>query len=152
MWGAIIGGGLQLGGSIFGANKASKDAIAGLRSADRRADMMMERGRETDTAQLGSKMADHLANLQMGERGLGLQKDAALFQADEIAPRKARNTVDAFNRMVGAESGESATKLRQRKNRESLAKSMLERNASMSGMFGPTAQDQMYKSHLGMFG
>jgi hypothetical protein len=29
---------------------------------------------------------------------------------------------------------------------------MLATNAAMSGMFGPTAQDQMYKSHLGMFG
>ena len=152
MWGAIIGGGLQLGGSIFGANRANKMAMAGLASADRRADMVMQRGRETDTAQLGSKMADHLANIQMGQRGLQLQKDAALFQQDEIAPRKARNAVDAFNRMVSAEGGEDATKLRQRKNRESLAKSMLERNAAMSGMFGPTAQDQMYKSQLGMFG
>jgi hypothetical protein len=152
MWAPLISGGLNLAGSLFGAGQANKMAMAGLRSADRRADMMMQRGRETDTAQLGSKMADHLANLQMGERGLALQKDAALFQQDEIAPRKARNDVDAFNRMVGAESGESATKLRQRKNREGLASKMLATNAAMSGMFGPTAQDQMYKSHLGMFG
>ncbi len=152
MWGALIGGGLNLAGSMFGSNRAKQMGIWGLRSADRRADMVMQRGRETDKANLGSKMSDHLANLQMGQRGLALQKDAALFQQDEIAPRKARNTVDAFNRMVGAESGESATKLRQRKNREGLASKMLATNAAMSGMFGPTAQDQMYKSHLGMFG
>lgn len=79
MWGAIIGGGLNLAGSIFGANQANKMAIAGLRSADRRADMMMQRGRETDTAQLGSKMADHLANIQMGQRGLQLQKTQHYF-------------------------------------------------------------------------
>ena len=152
MWGALIGGGLNLAGSIFGSNRASKMAMAGLRSADRRADMMMQRGRETDTAQLGSKMADHLANLQMGERGLALQKDAALFQADERAPRKARNAVDAFNRMVGAEGGESATKPRQRKNREGLASKLLAANAGPRGMFGPTVEDQQAKAQLGWFG
>ena len=152
MWGAIIGGGLNLAGSIFGANQAKKMAIAGLRSADRRADMMMQRGRETDTAQLGSKMADHLADIQMGQRGLQLQKDAALFQQDEIAPRKARNAVDAFNRMVSAEGSEDATKLRQRKNREGLAAKLLAANAGPAGMFGPTIHDQQAKAQLGWFG
>ena len=152
MWGALIGGGLNLAGSMFGSNRAKQMGIWGLRSADRRADMVMQRGRETDKANLGSKMSDHLANLQMGQRGLDLQKDAALFQQDEIAPRKARNTVDAFNRMVGAESGESATKLRQRKNREGLAAKLLAANAGPAGMFGPTIHDQQAKAQLGWFG
>jgi len=152
MWGPIIGGGLNLAGSLFGSNKAKQLGIWGLRSADRRADMVMQRGRETDKAQLGSKQADHLANLQMGHRGLALQKDAALFQQDEIAPRKARNAVDAFNRMVSAESGEDATKLRQRKNREGLAAKLLAANAGPAGMFGPTIHDQQAKAQLGWFG
>jgi hypothetical protein len=35
--------------------------------------------------------------------------------------------------------------------REDFANKMLTANANLSGIFGPTSQDQMYKSHLGMF-
>ena len=57
-----------------------------------------------------------------------------------------------FERMVDAESSPEATRLRKDKKREDFAGRMLSANANLSGIFGPTSQDQMYKAQLGMFG
>ena len=148
----IIGAGIS---GIFGARAAHQQAKAGLASAkaaDWRAEQSILANRDTAKFGLGAQIYQNLFNERRANKDLARQKDAARWGEEILAPLSNRNQIDLFERKVAAESSPEATKLRKRMKREDFASKMLNANANLSGIFGPTSQDQMYKSHLGMFG
>ena len=148
----IIGAGIT---GIFGARAANQQAQAGLASAkaaDWRAEQSILANRDTAKFGLGAQIYQNLFNERRANKDLARQKDAARWEVETLGPLRNRGNVDMFERMVAAESSPEATRLRKAKKREDFASKMLTTNANLAGIFGPTSQDQMYKSHLGMFG
>ncbi len=152
MWGAIIGGGLSAFGAMQAANTAAKASLANAKAADWRAEQSILANRDTAKFGLGAQIYQNLFNERRANKDLARQKDAARWGEEVLAPLSNRNQIDLFERKVAAESSPEATKLRKQMKREDFANKMLTANANLSGIFGPTSQDQMYKSHLGMFG
>ena len=152
MWGAIIGGGLSAFGAMRAANTAAKASLANAKAADWRAEQSILANRDTAKFGLGAQIYQNLFNERRANKDLARQKDAARWGEEVLAPLSNRNQIDLFERKVAAESSPEATKLRKQMKREDFANKMLTANANLSGIFGPTSQDQMYKSHLGMFG
>ena len=151
MWGPIIGAGISGLFSLRAANQQAKAGLASAKAADWRAEQSILANRDTAKFGLGAQIYQNLFNERRANKDLARQKDAARWEVETLGPLRNRGNVDMFERMVAAESSPEATRLRKAKKREDFASKMLNANANLAGIFGPTSQDQMYKSHLGMF-
>tara|TARA_Y100001970_G_C14214399_1_gene848780 strand:- start:6 stop:620 length:615 start_codon:yes stop_codon:yes gene_type:complete len=151
MWGAIIGGGLSAWGAMNAANTAAKASLANAKAADWRNTQSILANRDTAKFGLGAQIYQNLFNERRANKDLARQQEAARYDLETLGPLRNRGQIDMFERMVDAESSPEATRLRKRKKREDFAGRMLTANANLSGIFGPTSQDQMYKAQLGMF-
>ena len=152
MLGAIAGAAIT---GYFGLQAARAQAQAGLaaaKAADWRAEQSIYANRDTAKFALGAQIYNNHFQERRANKDLLRQKDAARWNAEILAPISNNAQIDLFEKQVNAESSPGATRLRKEKKREDFASRMLTANAQLSGMFGPTSQDQMYRSHLGMFG
>lgn len=142
MWGAI-GGSLISG--IFASRAASQQANAQMRmteAQDRRFNNMILENRGIGKLKIANALWQDWANDRMQNNNLERQKDAALFEAKTLSPWQNAAEVDRAERLTNFALGEDATEQRRRQNVAQLGANLLNKRASMAGLFGETYMDQ----------
>ena len=142
MWGAI---GSSLISGIFASRAASKQANAQMRmteAQDRRFNNMILENRGIGKLKIANALWQDWANDRMQNNNLERQKDAALFEAKTLAPWQNAAEVDRAERLTNFALGDDATELRRRQNVAQLGANLLNKRASMAGLFGETYMDQ----------
>jgi len=142
MWGAI---GSSLISGIFASRAASQQANAQMRmteAQDRRFNNMILENRGIGKLKIANGLWQDWANNRMQDNNLERQKDAALFEAKTLSPWQNAAEVDRAERLTNFALGEDATEQRRRQNVAQLGANLLNKRASMAGLFGETYMDQ----------
>tara|TARA_R100001082_G_scaffold104201_2_gene75342 strand:- start:395 stop:877 length:483 start_codon:yes stop_codon:yes gene_type:complete len=145
--GAAILGGMDFLSGMFGGHAADKRAADALAVAQQGQINNIMHNRDMAKMSAGMQMWGNRANERAAKSNLGLQKEAALWDAYELKPAQATAAANAFGKMVGAESTPEATRLRKRKMMEEAAAQFLSRNADMN-KYGQTYDFDLMKSYL----
>ena len=138
MFGAIIGGGLSLAGSIIGARGQSAAAQAQMdASADQLKNNVML-AREARKGNLAKFIGQNVADYGYGaDLDFGRQKRASIFDSTRKRDLERGANIKDFEAMLGMKDDPRFREQKQREFRRGLEKARVERQAAMEGMFGP---------------
>ena len=141
MFGAILGGGLSLAGSIIGARGQAAAAQAQMdASADQLKNniMLAREGRKANLAKfIGQNVADYGYGADLDfER----QKKASIFDSTRKRDLERGANIKDFEAMLGMKENPLFREQKQREFRRGLEKARVERQAAMEGMFGPISR------------
>ena len=141
MFGAILGGGLSLAGSIIGARGQSAAAQAQMdASADQLKNNVML-AREARKGNLAKFIGQNVADYGYGaDLDFGRQKRASIFDSTIKRDLERGANIKDFEAMLGAQESELARTQKQRQRKFELDKITRERQAAMEGMFGPISR------------
>ena len=142
----IISGLFSAGSSMFGANKAEQAAKRSDKTAKEnaflnyfQAGLGRDAAEAANTNQLAFAIGDRNFSNTLSDLDFGRQKTAALFQGTTLDPIDAANKRDALRAEIGMRGSAEAKALEQAANRESLKKTLAEKQGAMIGMFGRIA-------------
>ena len=100
----------------------------------------IQEGREQAKGALAASMFGPLfAAGAGGDIAFGREKEAAMFKTGPLAERTRAQEIDFRRALTGLEGSAEARELKQRENRETLKRSLAEKEATMAGMFGRIA-------------
>ena len=138
MFGAILGGGLSLAGSIIGARGQSAAAQAQMdASADQLKNNVML-AREARKGNLAKFIGQNVADYGYGaDLDFERQKRASEFDSTRKRDLERGANIRDFEAMLGMRENPLAREQKQRQRRFELDKITKERTAAMEGMFGP---------------
>ena len=138
MFGAILGGGLSLAGSIIGARGQSAAAQAQMdASADQLKNNVML-AREARKGNLAKFIGQNVADYGYGaDLDFGRQKQASIFDSTRKRDLERGANIADFQAMLGMKDDPRFREQKQREFRRGLEKARVERQAAMEGMFGP---------------
>ena len=141
MFGAIIGGGLSLAGSIIGARGQSAAAQAQMdASADQLKNNVML-AREARKGNLAKFIGQNVADYGYGaDLDFGRQKRASIFDSTRKRDLERGANIKDFEAMLGMKDDPRFREQKQREFRRGLEKARVERQAAMEGMFGPISR------------
>ena len=149
---ALALGGMNLLGSMYAANQAASASAAAAQAANFRSNQNILHGRDMAKMQAAMTMWGANQNDRFARKNLNRQKDAAVWEQNVLGPLMARSKIDQAERFNIFENSPENTALRKKRKRENFASRMLEANAKLSGLFGPSSQDKRYQAELGFFG
>jgi len=149
---ALVLGGMNLVGSMFAGNQAASAAAQSAQAANFRSNQNILHGRDMAKMQAAMTMWGANQNDRFAKGNLKRQKDAAVWEQNVLSPLMARSKIDQAERFNIFENSPENTALRKKRKREDFAGRMLEANAKLSGLFGPSTQDKRYQAELGFFG
>lgn len=134
----------NLGASIFGGigarNAQTSAANAQMRAAADQLKWQTALGREQAKGQMGSEIAGRVwQSTTAPDLELGRQKEAAMFEAGPLAARQLAADADRARQEYGLRGSGEAVALRQKENRDALKRSIAERQAALTGMYGRIA-------------
>ena len=138
MFGAILGGGLSLAGSIIGARGQAAAAQAQMdASADQLKNNVML-AREARKGNLAKFIGQNVADYGYGaDLDFGRQKKASIFDSTRKRDLERGANIADFEAMLGMKDDPRFREQKQREFRRGLEKARVERQAAMEGMFGP---------------
>jgi len=138
MFGAILGGGLSLAGSIIGARGQSAAAQAQMdASADQLKNNVML-AREARKGNLAKFIGQNVADYGYGaDLDFERQKRASIFDSTRKRDLERGANIRDFEAMLGMRENPLAREQKQRQRKFELDKITKERTAAMEGMFGP---------------
>tara|TARA_A100001515_G_scaffold69821_1_gene55502 strand:- start:2393 stop:2929 length:537 start_codon:yes stop_codon:yes gene_type:complete len=138
MFGAILGGGLSLAGSIFGARGQAAAAQAQMdASADQMKNNIML-AREARKGNLAKFIGQNVADYGYGaDLDFDRQRRASIFDSTRKRDLERAGNIADFNAMIGMQDTPAFREQKQRAFRRDLEKARVERQAAMEGMFGP---------------
>ena len=141
MFGAILGGGLSLAGSIIGARGQAAAAQAQMdASADQLKNNIML-AREARKGNLAKFIGQNVADYGYGaDLDFGRQKRASIFDSTRKRDLERGANIKDFEAMLGLEENPLRREQKQRQFRRDLEKARVERQAAMEGMFGPISR------------
>jgi len=141
MFGAILGGGLSLAGSIIGARGQSAAAQAQMdASADQLKNNVML-AREARKGNLAKFIGQNVADYGYGaDLDFERQKRASIFDSTRKRDLERGGNIADFRAMLGMKEDPLYREQRQREKRFELDKITKERTAAMEGMFGPISR------------
>ena len=141
MFGAILGGGLSLAGSIIGARGQSAAAQAQMdASADQLKNNVML-AREARKGNLAKFIGQNVADYGYGaDLDFGRQKQASIFDSTRKRDLERGANIKDFEAMLGMKENPLAREQKQRERKFQLDKITKERQAAMEGMFGPISR------------
>jgi len=141
MFGAILGGGLSLAGSIIGARGQSAAAQAQMdASADQLKNNVML-AREARKGNLAKFIGQNVADYGYGaDLDFGRQKRASIFDSTRKRDLERGANIKDFEAMLGMKDDPRFREQKQREFRRGLEKARVERQAAMEGMFGPISR------------
>ena len=141
MFGAILGGGLSLAGSIIGARGQAAAAQAQMdASADQLKNNVML-NREARKGNLAKFIGQNVADYGYGaDLDFGRQKRASIFDSTRKRDLERGANIKDFEAMLGLEENPLRREQKQRQFRRDLEKARVERQAAMEGMFGPISR------------
>ena len=141
MFGAILGGGLSLAGSIIGARGQSAAAQAQMdASADQLKNNIML-AREARKGNLAKFIGQNVADYGYGaDLDFGRQKQASIFDSTRKRDLERGANIKDFEAMLGMKENPLAREQKQRERKFQLDKITRERQAQMEGMFGPISR------------
>jgi len=141
MFGAILGGGLSLAGSIIGARAQSAAAQAQM---DASADQLQKNvmlNREARKGNLAKFIGQNVADYGYGaDLDFGRQKRASIFDSTIKRDLERGANIKDFEAMLGMKENPLAREQKQRERKFQLDKITKERTAQMEGMFGPISR------------
>ena len=141
MFGAILGGGLSLAGSIIGARAQSAAAQAQM---DASADQLQKNvmlNREARKGNLAKFIGQNVADYGYGaDLDFGRQKKASIFDSTRKRDLERGANIRDFEAMLGMKDDPRFREQKQREFRRGLEKARVERQATMEGMFGPISR------------
>ena len=148
-WGAVAGGAFQLGSALIGANSArygadklrqgvnEKNQLAAILNANNNFNQAQQQiGQNWLAAAQAFNPAGYITAPQ---EQFSLQKRGALFDINEIDPKKAAMARDEAIWNRDFQSSPQTIALRQQMNKEDLKKNLAEYHGKLAGMFGPIA-------------
>lgn len=148
-WGAVAGGVFQLGSAIIGANAARYGADKLRQGVDQKNQFgaVLNANNNFNQAQqqigqnwLAAAQAFNPAGyITAPQEQFSLQKRGALFNINEIDPKKAAMARDEAIWNRDFQSSPQTIALRQQMNKEDLKKNLAEYHGKLAGMFGPIA-------------
>jgi len=146
-WGAAAGGVFQLGSAVIGANAAryganklshtieDKNQLAAIFNANSNFNQAQQQiGQNFLAAAQAFNPAGYITAPQ---EQFSLQKRGALFNINEIDPKKAAMARDEAIWNRDFQSSPQTIALRQQMNKEDLKKNLAEYHGKLAGMFGP---------------
>ena len=138
---ALIGGGLNLFGSIIGARGQAAAAQAQMdASADQLKNNVML-AREARKGNLAKFIGQNVADYGYGaDLDFERQKRASIFDSTRKRDLERGANIKDFQAMLGAQESELARTQKQRQRKFELDKITRERQAQMEGMFGPISR------------
>ena len=138
MFGAILGGGLSLAGSIIGARGQSAAAQAQMdASADQLKNNVML-AREARKGNLAKFIGQNVADYGYGaDLDFERQKRASIFDSTRKRDLERGANIRDFEAMLGMRENPLAREQKQRQRKFELDKITKERTAAMEGLFGP---------------
>ena len=138
MFGAILGGGLSLAGSIIGARGQAAAAQAQMdASADQLKNNVML-AREARKSNLAKFIGQNVADYGYGaDLDFERQKRASIFDSTRKRDLERGANIADFEAMLGMKDDTRFREQKQREFRRGLEKARVERQAAMEGMFGP---------------
>lgn len=148
-WGAVAGGVLQLGSALIGANATRYGADKLLQGVDQKNQFGAVFNANSNFNQAQQQIGQNwLAAAQAfnpagyitaPQEQFSLQKRGALFNINEIDPKKAAMARDEAIWNRDFQSSPQTIALRQQMNKEDLKKNLAEYHGKLAGMFGPIA-------------
>jgi len=143
MWGAIASAGISGLASMWSSSKAANAQMAMTEATDRRFNQQLIENRGIGKLKLANALWQDAANDRMQDNNLERQKDAALFGAKVLSPWQNAAGVDKAERLTAFALGEDATEQRRRQNISKLGANLLNKRATMAGLFGESYLDQV---------
>ena len=138
MFGAILGGGLSLAGSIIGARGQSAAAQAQM---DASADQLQKNimlAREARKGNLAKFIGQNVADYGYGaDLDFQRQKDASIFDSTRKRDLERGANIKDYQAMLGEQMSPLAIQQRQRARRGRILEETARRRAQTEGMFGP---------------
>ena len=142
----IISGLFSAGSSMFGANKAEQAAKRSDKTAKEnaflnffQADLGRQAAEAANTNQYAFAVGDRNFGNTLSDLDFGRQKIAAAFEKDILDPKDFANKRDALRAEIGMRGSAEAKALEQAANRESLKRTLADKQGAMIGMFGRIA-------------
>ena len=141
MFGAILGGGLSLAGSIFGARSQASAAQAQMNAAADQLKNNVMLAREARKGNIAKFIGQNVADYGYGaDLDFGRQKQASIFDSTRKRDLERAGNIADFNAMIGMQDTPAFREQKQRAFRRDLEKARVERQAAMEGMFGPISR------------
>jgi hypothetical protein len=148
-WGAIAGGVLNLGSALIGANSAKYGADKLRQGVDQKNQLAAVFNANSNFNQAQQQIGQNLlaaaqafnpaGYITAPQEQFSLQKRGALFNINEIDPKKAAMARDEAIWNRDFQSSPQTIALRQQMNKEDLKKNLAEYHGKLAGMFGPIA-------------
>ena len=141
MFGAILGGGLSLAGSIIGARGQSAAAQAQMDAAADQLKNNIILAREGRKANLAKFIGQNVADYGYGaDLDFERQRKASIFDSTRKRDLERGANIADFEAMLGMEENPLRREQKQRQFKRDLEKARVERQAVMEGMFGPISR------------
>jgi len=141
MFGAILGGGLSLAGSIIGARGQSAAAQAQMDAAADQLKNNIILAREGRKANLAKFIGQNVADYGYGaDLDFERQRKASIFDSTRKRDLERGANIKDFEAMLGMKENPLFREQKQREFRRGLEKARVERQAAMEGMFGPISR------------
>ena len=138
MFGAILGGGLSLAGSIFGARSQASAAQAQMNAAADQLKNNIMMNREARKGNLAKFIGQNVADYGYGaDLDFERQKRASIFDSTRKRDLERGANIADFEAMLGMRENPLFREQKQRQFKRDLEKARVERQAAMEGMFGP---------------
>ena len=138
---ALIGGGLNLFGSIIGARGQAAAAQAQMDAAADQLKNNITLAREARKGNLAKFIGQNVADYGYGaDLDFGRQKKASIFDSTRKRDLERGADIADFRAMVGMKDTPAFREQQQRQFRRDLQKALVERQAAMEGMFGPISR------------
>tara|TARA_Y100000401_G_scaffold85405_1_gene70694 strand:+ start:102 stop:536 length:435 start_codon:yes stop_codon:yes gene_type:complete len=138
MFGAILGGGLSLFGSILGARQQAAAAQAQM---DASADQLQKNimlAREARKGNIAKFIGQNIADYGYGaDLDFERQKRASIFDSTRKRDLERAANIQDFRSMLGEQMSPLAIEQKQRARRGRIAEETAKRRATIEGMFGP---------------
>ena len=141
MFGAILGGGLSLAGSIIGARGQSAAAQAQMDAAADQLKNNVMLAREARKGNLAKFIGQNVADYGYGaDLDFQRQKEGSIFDSTRKRDLERGANIADFEALLGLSENPLRREQKQRERKFQLDKITKERQAAMEGMFGPISR------------